>query len=43
MLAATKAVNGGAGVLYLFGNYSGDKMNFEMAAEMVTLKAFRLK
>ena len=34
MLAATKEVNGGAGVLYLFGNYSGDVMNFEMAAEM---------
>jgi len=34
MLAATKEVNGGAGVLYLFGNYSGDKMNFEMSAEM---------
>lgn len=34
MLAATKEVNGGSGVLYLFGNYSGDVMNFEMAAEM---------
>jgi len=34
MLAATREVNGGAGVLYLFGNYGGDVMNFEMAAEM---------
>jgi dihydroxyacetone kinase len=34
MLAATRAVHGGAGVLYLFGNYSGDVMNFGMAAEM---------
>lgn len=34
MLAATKAIDGGAGVLYLFGNYSGDVMNFGMAAEM---------
>jgi phosphoenolpyruvate---glycerone phosphotransferase subunit DhaK len=34
MLSATRAVNGGAGVLYLFGNYSGDKLNFETAAEM---------
>jgi dihydroxyacetone kinase-like protein len=33
MLAATREVNGGAGVLYLFGNYGGDVMNFEMAAE----------
>jgi dihydroxyacetone kinase-like protein len=34
MLAATREVDGGAGVLYLFGNYQGDIMNFEMAAEM---------
>ncbi len=38
MLAATKEVNGGAGVLYLFGNYGGDVMNFEMAAEMAGLE-----
>ena len=38
MLAATKEVNGGAGVLYIFGNYSGDVMNFEMAAEMAGLE-----
>ncbi|HEY57536.1 MAG TPA: dihydroxyacetone kinase subunit DhaK, partial [Anaerolineae bacterium] len=31
---ATKAVNGGAGVLHIVKNYSGDVMNFEMAAEM---------
>lgn len=31
---ATKAVDGGAGVLYILGNYSGDKMNFGMGAEM---------
>ena len=34
MLAATQAIDGGAGVLYLFGNYSGDVMNFGMAAEL---------
>jgi dihydroxyacetone kinase-like protein len=34
MLTATQAINGGAGVLYLHGNYSGDVMNFGMAAEM---------
>jgi phosphoenolpyruvate---glycerone phosphotransferase subunit DhaK len=34
MLAATKAVDGGAGVLHLVKNYTGDVMNFEMAAEM---------
>jgi len=38
MLAATKEVNGGAGVLYIFGNYSGDVMNFEMAAEMAGME-----
>jgi dihydroxyacetone kinase-like protein len=34
MLAATKAVNGGAGVLHIVKNYTGDVMNFEMAAEL---------
>lgn len=31
---AAKAVNGGKGVVFLLGNYSGDVMNFELAAEM---------
>jgi dihydroxyacetone kinase-like protein len=34
MLEATKAVNGGAGVLHIVKNYTGDVMNFDMAAEM---------
>jgi dihydroxyacetone kinase-like protein len=34
MVAATKAVDGGAGVLHIVKNYTGDVMNFEMAAEM---------
>lgn len=34
MLAATKGVDGGAGVLHVVKNYTGDVMNFEMAAEM---------
>jgi dihydroxyacetone kinase-like protein len=34
MLAATKAVDGGAGVLHIVKNYTGDVMNFEMAAEL---------
>ncbi len=33
MVSAAKAVESGAGVLYLFGNYGGDRMNFDMAAE----------
>jgi dihydroxyacetone kinase-like protein len=34
ILDATRAVSGGSGVIYLYGNYSGDVMNFDMAAEM---------
>ncbi len=34
MLAATKAVDGGKGVLHIVKNYTGDIMNFELAAEL---------
>ena len=34
MLAATKAVDGGEGVLHIVKNYTGDIMNFELAAEL---------
>lgn len=34
MLEATKAVSGGAGVLHIVKNYTGDIMNFEMAADL---------
>jgi dihydroxyacetone kinase-like protein len=34
MIEATKAVNGGAGVIHVVKNYTGDVMNFDMAAEM---------
>ena len=34
MLEATKGVDSGAGVLHIVKNYTGDVMNFEMAAEM---------
>src|SRR5690349_24277616 len=33
MLAATRAVDGGAGVVHLVKNYTGDVMNFKLAAE----------
>jgi len=36
MLAAAEAVDGGAGTLFIVKNYSGDMMNFQMAAEMLT-------
>src|SRR5699024_9811088 len=35
---AIKAVDGGAGVLLIIKNYSGDVMNFEMAAEMAEME-----
>ena len=38
MMAAAEAVDGGAGVLFIVKNYSGDVMNFEMAAEMVAVE-----
>lgn len=34
MLAATRASSGGAGVLYLYGNYGGDVLNFDLAGDM---------
>ena len=34
VLAASQAVDGGAGVLYIVKNYTGDVLNFEMAAEL---------
>ena len=36
ILEATRAVNGGAGVLYLYGNYRGDVMNFDLAGELAS-------
>ena len=35
MLAAAESVDTGAGVLFIVKNYSGDMMNFQMAAEML--------
>ncbi|MFP6558905.1 dihydroxyacetone kinase subunit DhaK [Paraburkholderia sp. B3] len=42
MTAAT-AASGGKGVLFLYGNYGGDKMNFNMAAEMLELEGIATK
>jgi phosphoenolpyruvate---glycerone phosphotransferase subunit DhaK len=38
ILEATRSVDGGAGVLYLYGNYSGDVMNFDLAAELALVE-----
>ena len=35
---ATKAVDGGAGVLYLYGNYGGDVFNFDLAIDLAELE-----
>jgi phosphoenolpyruvate---glycerone phosphotransferase subunit DhaK len=35
---ATKAVDGGAGVLYLYGNYGGDVLNFDLASDLAELE-----
>jgi len=37
-IEAMRAADGGVGVLQLYGNYGGDRMNFEMAAEMLELE-----
>ena len=37
MYEATKAVDGGAGVLYLYGNYGGDVFNFDLAGDLAEL------
>ncbi len=34
MLAVTRAIDGGEGVLYIYGNYGGDRLNFDLAAEL---------
>lgn len=38
VLEATKAVDGGAGVLYIYGNYGGDVFNFDLAADLADLE-----
>jgi dihydroxyacetone kinase-like protein len=39
MMAATRGVDGGAGVLHIVKNYTGDVMNFEMAAELAAAES----
>jgi dihydroxyacetone kinase-like protein len=41
MVAAMRAANGGAGVLRLYGNYGGDRMNFDMAGDMLEMEDVR--
>lgn len=42
MLNVTKAIDTGAGVLYIYGNYGGDILNFDMAAEMAEVEDIKV-
>ena len=42
MLNVTKAIDSGAGVLYIYGNYGGDILNFDMAAEMAEMEDIKV-
>jgi phosphoenolpyruvate---glycerone phosphotransferase subunit DhaK len=43
MLEATKNVDGGAGVLHIVKNYTGDVMNFDMAAELAVAEGITVE
>src|SRR5438045_1367143 len=43
ILEATQAVNGGTGVLHIVKNYTGDVMNFEMAAELARTEGIEVE
>lgn len=42
MFEVTKDIDKGAGVLYIYGNYGGDIMNFDMAAEMADMEDIKV-
>lgn len=43
ILAATKAVDGGAGVLHIVKNYTGDVLNFETAADLAAAEGIEVR
>ena len=43
VVAATAAVDGGAGVLHIVKNYTGDVMNFELAAELAAAEGIEVE
>ena len=43
ILACARSVDGGVGVLFLYGNYAGDCMNFDMAAEMAATEGIEVR
>jgi dihydroxyacetone kinase-like protein len=38
MLEVTRAIHSGAGVLYIYGNYGGDILNFDLATDMAAME-----
>jgi dihydroxyacetone kinase-like protein len=43
MFEVTQRIHAGRGVVYIFGNYSGDVMNFDMAAEMADMEDIEVR
>jgi dihydroxyacetone kinase len=43
MVEVTKRIDAGAGVLYLYGNYNGDILNFDLAADLVAAEGIRVE
>lgn len=43
ILECAKAASGGAGVIFMYGNYAGDVMNFDMAAEMAAMEDIEVR
>jgi dihydroxyacetone kinase-like protein len=43
MLEVTRRIHGGNGVLYIYGNYSGDVMNFDMATELADMDGIEVR
>jgi dihydroxyacetone kinase len=43
MLDVTRAISAGAGVLYLYGNYGGDRLNFDLSAELAAEEGIEVR
>ena len=43
MLNVTRRIHGGKGVVYIYGNYGGDVMNFDMAADMAAMEDIEVR
>jgi phosphoenolpyruvate---glycerone phosphotransferase subunit DhaK len=43
MFEVTQRIHGGKGVVYIYGNYGGDTMNFDMAAEMADMEEIEVR